>query len=120
MTALPATRFAFAGVETPPDPVDGAITDALVVALETVGGQGAFDVAELGQALRAELRRMDIEAILVTRLDTSRRRSDLVALSAYTLALAQRNAALDTLATMTVEIGRLRDDVVRLQAEEGR
>lgn len=120
MTALPASPFAFAGVETPPDPVDGAISDALVVALETVGGQGGLDVAELGRALRAELRRMDIEAILVTRLDASRRRSDLVALSAYTLALAQRNAALKSIETAAAEIGRLRDHVATLQAEEGR
>lgn len=128
MTAQPASPFVFAGVETPPDPVDGAIADALQVALAAgQAGTGALDIAELARALRAELRRMDIEAILVTRLDLSRRRSDLVALSAYTLALAQRNAALREVERLTAGIAAgqaLADDLRReidgLTVMEGR
>jgi hypothetical protein len=132
MTTAPASPFVFDGVETPPDPVDGAIADALQVAL-AAGGAGladaraTIDVAELGRALRAELRRMDIEAILVTRLDPARRRFDLVALSAYTLALAQRNAALREIERLTagLEAGHalaadLRREIDGLAVTEGR
>ena len=86
----------FAGVETPPDPVDGSLCDAMHVVWRTAGWN-VDDIAAEAAQLRAELRRMDIELVPVVRLEASRRRSDLVALAAYTQVLAARNWALKEL-----------------------